>query len=1058
MNNLESILKLLFRRVSAHSIICGDIRYNNFEKTEFERLYFTYDFVRNENEISNLWMFYKDTFTTEDRKFERFSNSSEKGFSVFDALFYYVNQMLTVENNEILCQYKQLLNWRSVTLELSEDLLISAYWASNRRAEDMEKIGFTWRTVIRHNNYQLNQIMERGLAENHFHLFGSAPIFHITWISLMNRVTSSKIANNLRKYEKDRRNPNMKYNEKYKDISLLTQYYQAAFIRILLFSRLTGEKFRIGNYRVPLEDVIFDMNVPSLYVEGKRVQGLDVSILREEWKSHCAKTKVNALECLEDILIKQYKPVKEENFRRKLREENQKLFEIIQDKIGYVAYEKDKFENLRGNRIGLREIVTTLKKTADLDDLKEYLFPNIYDKLFEKITDRNILLILNNPYDMEERLSDLQKVIDSFRNTYTRTRVDNKGLEDYALLGIHDRHFGLDESNDIFSGERWLLYTCLNKIWRKRETELYARLFYAYIVIKENLRAELIQTNNKVGFVNFQKYQDRKDELIEERIFENEAVRGAVRESLLRSNIKSLEIRIKPENTVQKNREYIERLDRIIGGQKDRYFYTVHFIKGTDEKDYGKEYVQCRNYKTRQKAKRQAKALAALREHYPKCGARILGIDAASNEVGCRPEVFGSVFRYLKNHIKVVDDGLTKKRLPQLGATYHVGEEFLDVADGLRAIDEAVNFLNLNCGDRLGHAIALGIDVEDWYKKKEYSILIPKQDYLDNLVWMYNCITQYNIQGLEDLKSFIEKKYSTLFHEIYGSHMDYKEIKYIIEKAQKRYKKIGVLQTLINDRYNFGIFQYYMAWQIRGDEPDLYKHGYFQRDERDYLGLTEYYVNQRFPKDFSVRYMPEVFLLNYYYHFNNKVRREGRKRIEVFIKPSYIKGVSLIQKEMQKRIASKGIAIETNPSSNYLISNFKSYGKHPIFKLYNKGLLKNNEKDELHQLSVSVNTDDLGVFSTSLENEYGFLACAMEYEKDKEGRSLYDRADIYAWIDEVRRMGLDQSFMHKSETLRKGKEDESREDKEFAEKTQRNQSYRSEVRRKQTKNFKDMGR
>ena len=125
MNNLESILKLLFRRVSAHSIICGDIRYNNFEKTEFERLYFTYDFVRNENEISNLWMFYKDTFTTEDRKFERFSNSSEKGFSVFDALFYYVNQMLTVENNEILCQYKQLLNWRSVTLELSEDLLIS---------------------------------------------------------------------------------------------------------------------------------------------------------------------------------------------------------------------------------------------------------------------------------------------------------------------------------------------------------------------------------------------------------------------------------------------------------------------------------------------------------------------------------------------------------------------------------------------------------------------------------------------------------------------------------------------------------------------------------------------------------------------------------------------------------------------------------------------------------------------------------------------------------------------------------------------------------------------
>lgn len=65
--------------------------------------------------------------------------------------------------------------------------------------------------------------------------------------------------------------------------------------------------------------------------------------------------------------------------------------------------------------------------------------------------------------------------------------------------------------------------------------------------------------------------------------------------------------------------------------------------------------------------------------------------------------------------------------------------------------------MNLECGDRLGHAIALGIDVEEWYRNKEYRILIPKQDYLDNLVWMYHCIMLYNIQGMEYLKVLLKK-------------------------------------------------------------------------------------------------------------------------------------------------------------------------------------------------------------------------------------------------------------------------------------------------------------
>lgn len=88
-------------------------------------------------------------------------------------------------------------------------------------------------------------------------------------------------------------------------------------------------------------------------------------------------------------------------------------------------------------------------------------------------------------------------------------------------------------------------------------------------------------------------------------------------------------------------------------------------------------------------------------------------------EIGCRPEVFGWVFRVLKNTTEAEVNPLYGERLPQLKITYHVGEDFLDVADGLRAIDEAIRFLQLDYGDRLGHALALGVDVRKWYTVKK---------------------------------------------------------------------------------------------------------------------------------------------------------------------------------------------------------------------------------------------------------------------------------------------------------------------------------------------------
>lgn len=138
-------------------------------------------------------------------------------------------------------------------------------------------------------------------------------------------------------------------------------------------------------------------------------------------------------------------------------------------------------------------------------------------------------------------LPELQKEIDVLQYPDIEIKKDNKPLVDYALQGVIGSQ---EDQKDIFSGERWLLYSCFQKINGNEFSEDEENLVYLYLLAKEHIRAEMVQSNNKVGFVNFEKYQDRKKDLLDAKIFNNEMVRRAVRDCLLSGNVCSLELRI----------------------------------------------------------------------------------------------------------------------------------------------------------------------------------------------------------------------------------------------------------------------------------------------------------------------------------------------------------------------------------------------------------------------------------------------------------------------------------------------------------------------------------
>lgn len=68
------------------------------------------------------------------------------------------------------------------------------------------------------------------------------------------------------------------------------------------------------------------------------------------------------------------------------------------------------------------------------------------------------------------------------------------------------------------------------------------------------------------------------------------------------------------------------------------------------------------------------------------------------------------------------------------------------------------------------------------------------------------------------------------------------------------------------------------------------------------------------------------------------------------------------------------------------------------------------ELDSRYPLAVTVNTDDLGIFATSLPNEFSLLALALLKKKDTDGNHVYSSQEVYDWIKRVAENGHKYHF------------------------------------------------
>lgn len=551
----------------------------------------------------------------------------------------------------------------------------------------------------------------------------------------------------------------------------------------------------------------------------------------------------------------------------------------------------------------------------------------------------------------------------------------------------------------MLAGERRLMYHWFRRCFAEEATEGDKKAFYLYLLLKSHFRREFIQANQMVGFDNFDIYQKRKDLIWEEfPPYEYEAIRMAIRAPMDKGNVRSLEVRIIPKKSPWELLRAIWKYDRsqwyaklgICEGfpthpswamkaalHTEPFFFVIHFAK---EKDYSKHksfWIMERHHGLRKKIRQNAMATAkalCYSEYLSHC---IRGIDACANEIGCRPEVFATDFRFLRDFVpyRCADCYDERQAMVHLSVTYHAGEDFLDIADGLRAIDEAVRFIGMQRGDRLGHALALGVDPYAYYEGKCYQIVQPMQDRLDDLVWMLFRGNELGIRMDPCLHAELEQQAVHLLDEIYT-----------------------------NEKARFSLLDYYESWQLRGDSPVLYRTGKVS----PMMGALHdtYHLCMANRNADEQRKRPWAVELYFRYHYDEQVRRNGN-RVHVYdIQPKYIDFMRQIQDRMQSFLADCGIAIECNPSSNVMIGTFRDYACHPMFRFSSSPMGAVADGTELN---ISINTDDLGVFDTSLEFEYALVAHTLLCDNDG-SRQLKNFEAVREYLEKIRRNGWNQVF------------------------------------------------
>ena len=395
---------------------------------------------------------------------------------------------------------------------------------------------------------------------------------------------------------------------------------------------------------------------------------------------------------------------------------------------------------------------------------------------------------------------------------------------------------------------------------------------------------------------------------------------------------------------------FVLHLPRVRGGDFDKGFPRANWA-GThadpkmEQNSKGYRYGQFFGLK-----RVEVLGLARVLLSFPRSLELVRGIDLCTDEMSVPTWVVAPFFRYLREVGNSVSSWLARSErpVPPLRATVHAGEDFVHLLGGLRGLSEAIEFLGLREGDRIGHGVALGVDASRWAYGAG-RIPVPRERRLFDLTWEWTRYTRHGVRFEPARMALIEDEIGRLSEAVFGEEL----------KARPR-EMAELVEDLHTERR--------LRWTgfPDGNPPDGGKPG-------------------RWPR--LLRYLS-----------CRAVFRQGQQTEWVTSNEGERVALENLQAHLRERVAALGLVLEINPSSNLLIANLGDLRHHPLWRLRSPFA-----EDGRPRLRVCIGSDDPLTFNTSLPEEYMLLHDTLVLAGVNP-----DDADL--WLDRARHTGLDARF------------------------------------------------
>ena len=357
--------------------------------------------------------------------------------------------------------------------------------------------------------------------------------------------------------------------------------------------------------------------------------------------------------------------------------------------------------------------------------------------------------------------------------------------------------------------------------------------------------------------------------------------------------------------------------------------------------------------------RRHAQALVSVLRGFPRVLRTLRGVDLCTDEAGVPIWVMAPLIRWVRESgkaasMKLQNEGRTN--VPPLRITVHAGEDFVHLLSGLRRLDDAIEHLGLEEGDRIGHGIALGLNPETWFERIG-RVVQAREERLFDLVWEWNCYANRGVAAENERLPYLMNNIGRLARKMFGEPLTPDDLVHFV---QELHSEQALKMQGFPDRS-----RYHISREIaRGDNKNNPLNLLWM-----YLRDTQVWWNGRFLEEISPNELEQD--------------REALYRL---------------QRALRQKVGTRGLTVEVNPSSNLLIGDLGRLDEHPIWRLRPV-----QPVDDIPPLSVCIGSDDPLTFATTLPHEYQML-----FDQIVQAGQSQDVA--LAWLESARETGMRARF------------------------------------------------